>query len=55
MGRPGGRINDALFFAGVVALIFALCLFLYAADPSLHHDVNRLWHVINGVPRPDSD
>jgi|tagenome__1003787_1003787.scaffolds.fasta_scaffold11529225_1 hypothetical protein len=53
MGRSGGHIDDAFFFTGVLALIFALSYFLYFADPLLHHDVNELWRIIEGMARPD--
>jgi hypothetical protein len=53
MGRSGGHIDDALFFAGVLALIFALSYFLYCADPLLHHDVTRLWWVVEGMSWPE--
>ena len=37
------RFGDTLFLAGVLALIFALVLFLYMSDPVLHHDANQVW------------
>jgi hypothetical protein len=53
MGRSGSHIDNAFFFIGVLALIFALSYFLYCTDPLLHHDVHQLWQVVGVMPRPD--
>jgi hypothetical protein len=43
VARQWQRLGDTLFLAGVLALIFALALFLYMSDPVFHHDANQVW------------
>jgi hypothetical protein len=42
-------LDSILLVAGVLALLFALVLFLYTADPLLHHDITTLWQMLGAA------